>query len=267
MRTPGFPNPKATKEIKKLTRNYKPTVWKADEADIFRHEIPELVALDHGQVTLSELKEIRLANNRPVHVALLFRENGIKTLSMSDWANIMNSVTNLGIFGTLENVNNILELAKDIPLEYVALTDYITVRALLNLEAFDELGELFKIRAQQFNWLDEEGKLITPKTKDFQSRAEFQSFHSLLAFAEPQHFMKFMATEQGVAKYEGLAEKVFPVEIPFTGLDWVLDVDMAQFFALFDKNNILKQTLAQDEYSDLQKFLQIRQNVPVLRAK
>lgn len=269
MRTPSAANAKATKEIKSLTRGYKydSHSFMGAAADMFRQEIPELVALNHGQMTLADLKEIRLANRRPLDVALLFRENGYTTLSLNDWGNVMNGMTNLGIFGTLEeDAAKIVEVAKDIPLGYVALTDYVAVRALLNLEAFDQLGELFKIRAQQFNWLDGEGKLVMPKRGNFQSMAEAQSFYSFEAFAEVQRYMYYMAIQENVATYQ-VVEKVFPVEISFDGLDWVLDVDMQQFLELFNKNNILKQALAHDELGDLKKFLKIRENIPVLRAE
>ena len=70
--------------------------------------------------------------------------------SVENWATLMGGITNLGLVGTAEHAPLILKTAtQPLPPQLVPWTDVITVRALLNLKAYDQVQALADFRLQQ----------------------------------------------------------------------------------------------------------------------
>lgn len=64
------------------------------------------------------------------------------------WGRDMAAVSNLGLFGTRQDGALILNIAHTAPENFTAYTDVIAARALLGIQAYEELQELIKLRTE-----------------------------------------------------------------------------------------------------------------------
>ena len=91
------------------------------------------------------------------HYLLEEYQFNIKTggsMRMEDWKKVVSLIANIAFFGNKEDAPLILDIIKEIPFEYLEVTDYIAIRVFLLLEAYPQIEQLAEVRAEAHSWTD-----------------------------------------------------------------------------------------------------------------
>ncbi len=132
--------------------------------------LPDYAIFYNGQMTFSQLERVQNFYSGYLEgVEAFAKENTLwSNMDPERWAKMVTVMTDVGFFGRVEDVNKIYNIVKDAPKEYRMLTDFVAVRALLNMnergmwEAGQKLVNLAWERAMEEKWL-EEGTLESQK--------------------------------------------------------------------------------------------------------
>ena len=144
----------ATRRIEEVFGGREKFAFDVYHRDFLVWELPILVVLHDGQITTEQLAFVQKYYRYPLQATLdSIQKTG--TLALVDWYSSMETIINLGFFGTVADAPAMVEFAKSVPKELIPLTELNVVFALLNLGAYNELRGLAKDRAETEQWFDE----------------------------------------------------------------------------------------------------------------
>ena len=232
------------------------------EPQVATVQMAEKVILDHAQISSEDLRyatnfiHLQLARNASWPYEIYNEEYA--------WVNAMTNLTVLSFLkqdAQIESLTNVASLYRDLnlkfderrlsliykvmemvkfaPKEYRYITDFITVRALFNLRAYNEIADLAAFRASQEKWVDENGLFRYNDT-------------SLMVFMEAA----FYARQAGIEI--NWPEPVYALPNPYS---FVLDEKLKPQIDALKEHSKIFDTMFEP---DLEKFAKLKKEMPRL---